>query len=266
MIVPLNFAINLARQAGDLLCDRFRWSGVPARQKADSSVVTDADLAADRLITRKIAEVFPKDAILSEEANTTLRTNTGSIWVIDPLDGTTNYTLGLPIWGVSIARITAGRPTIAVVYFPLLDELYSAQRDSGAFRNGTPISVKGRDPRQTAAFFSCCTRTHRRYRVEIPYKTRILGSAAYSLCMVARGSALLAFEATPKIWDLAGGWLLVHEAGGVIDTLSGSPPFPLRGNGNWARIEFPTLAAASASLAQQARSQIIPRDEAAEKN
>jgi myo-inositol-1(or 4)-monophosphatase len=263
---PLLFAINLARQAGDLLCDRFHWAGVPAKSKDDSSVVTEADLAADRLITQTIAEVYPEDAILSEEANTTLRAETGSIWIIDPLDGTTNYSLGLPVWGVSIARITDGQPAIAAVYFPLLDELYSAQRASGAFRNGAPISVKDRDPKQTAAFFSCCTRTHRRYRVDVPYKTRILGSAAYSLCMVARGSALLAFEATPKIWDLAGGWLLVREAGGVIDTLSGSPPFPLRGNGNLARIEYPTLAAASASLAQQARSQIIPRDEATEEN
>ncbi len=266
MTEPLPFAINLARLAGDLLSDRFRWSGVPTQAKADSSVVTEADLAADRLITRKINEVFPEDAILSEEANTTLRTDAGSIWIIDPLDGTTNYSLGLPVWGVSIARITAGQLAIAAVYFPLLDELYSAQQACGAFRNGIPISVKDRDPEQTAAFFSCCTRTHRRYRVEVPYKTRILGSAAYSLCMVARGSALLAFEATPKIWDLAGGWLLVREAGGVIDTLSGSPPFPLRGDGDFARRDYPTLAAASASLARQARSQITPRDQAAGKN
>jgi myo-inositol-1(or 4)-monophosphatase len=256
----LSFAINLAHEAGDLLRDRFRWSGVPTEKKADHSVVTEADLAADRLITRNIHEMYPGDAILSEELNTDLRSDAESIWVIDPLDGTTNYSLGLPVWGVSIARVTAGQPSLAVVYFPIFDELYSALREKGAFRNGNPIKVKDRDPTQPAAFFSCCTRTHRRYKVDVPYKARILGSAAYNLCLVARGSALLAFEATPKIWDLAGGWLLVQEAGGVIETLSGPPPFPLGVFTNFSGNSYPTLAAASPTLASQARDQIKPRD------
>lgn len=83
----LSFAINLAHEAGDLFRDRFRWSGVPTEKKADHSVVTEADLAADRLITRNIHEMYPGDAILSEELNTDLRSDAESIWVIDLLMG-----------------------------------------------------------------------------------------------------------------------------------------------------------------------------------
>ncbi len=222
--------------------------------------MTAADLAADRLITRLIRETFPADSILSEELNNDFDPQAEAVWIIDPLDGTTNFSLGLPFWGVSVARLAGGQPELGAVYFPMLDEMYSTQAGGGALRNGSPIQVKPYDPHQPAAFFSCCTRTHRRYHVDLPYKTRILGSAAYSLCMVARGSALLAFEATPKIWDLAAGWLLVQEAGGVIETLTGSSPFPPMAQSDFRKISFPTLAAADQSLAEQARRKIRPRE------
>jgi myo-inositol-1(or 4)-monophosphatase len=260
MTITLSFAKELAQETGSLLCNHFTWSGIDAKKKADSSVVTAADIAADQLITNRIQEEYPDDSILSEELNTDLTAKTESVWIVDPLDGTTNFSLGLPIWGVSIARLTAGKPTIAAVYFPIFKELYSAETGKGAFLNEVPINVKPFDPEQPAAFFSCCTRTHRRYRVDVPYKMRILGSAAFSLCMVARGSALLAFEATPKIWDLAGGWLLVQEAGGVVESHTGSPLFPLSFGINYSQTSFPTVAAASLALAKQAHQQIQLRD------
>jgi myo-inositol-1(or 4)-monophosphatase len=256
---PQQFAAQLARQAGSLLMDYFKPTGTPVNLKADRSVVTAADLAADRLIADAIREAYPGDGVLSEELQTTLGENTSAVWVIDPLDGTTNFSLGLPIWGVCIARLVEGQPDAAAVYFPALDELYTAESGAGAFRNGEPIQVKPPIPGQPTAFFSCCTRTHRKYVVDLRYKTRILGSASYTWCAVARGAAIIGFEATPKIWDIAAGWLLVSEAQGVIETFDGAQPFPPIPGFDYRAQDFPTLAAATPELAAKAREQIRPR-------
>ena len=256
----LKFAIDLAKGAGELLQDRFDNSGTAAEKKADASVVTEADLAADRWITEQIRSSFPQDQIISEELHSSLPSPGEGTWIIDPLDGTTNYSLGLPFWGVSIARVSGSTITAGALYFPYIDELYYAAPGAGAFLNGTQICTKPYDPDQPAAFFSCCTRSHRQYRINIPFKTRILGSAAYSLCTVARGSALLAFEATPKIWDIAAGWLLVHEAGGLVETLSGRSPTPLVIEEDYSKINYPTLAAANENMARLGREKIRARD------
>ena len=253
------FAAQLARQAGGLLLDYFKPSGTHANLKSDRSVVTEADLAADRLIADAIRTAYPGDGLLSEELQTTLGKNTPAVWVIDPLDGTTNFSLGLPIWGVCIARLVEGQPNLAAVYFPVLEELYTAESSAGAFRNGEPMQVKPPIPDQPTAFFSCCTRTHRKYAVDLRYKTRILGSASYTWCAVARGAAIIGFEATPKIWDIAAGWLLVSEAQGMIGTFDGSQPFPLIPGFDYRAQDFPTVAAATPELAAKAREQIKPR-------
>lgn len=253
----LHFATQLARSSGERLIKYFRDQKNPTNIKADQSVVTEADLAVDHLISQSIANNYPQDTILSEELHTQLDENGESAtWVVDPLDGTTNFSLGLPFWGVSIARVVNDIPEIAVLYFPLLDELYTARRGDGARMNGQPIQVKPPTPDHPAAFFSCCGRTHRQYDVTVPYKPRILGSAAYGFSAVARGIAVLGFEATPKIWDIAGTWLLVPEAGGVISAHHGDAPFPLQPGLDYSVKSFPTLAAATAELLLKAKGQI----------
>jgi myo-inositol-1(or 4)-monophosphatase len=166
---------------------------------------------------------------LSEELNPNLHDNGEAIWVVDPLDGTTNFVLGIQYWGISIARLIEGQPQCAAIYFPMIDELYYAERRKGAFLNGKRIHTSAPNRDKPAAFFSCCSRTYRLYNVSVPYKARIFGSAAYTFCSVARGSAVLGFEATPKIWDIAAGWLIVSEAGGVVETLENQKVFPLSG-------------------------------------
>ena len=255
----LEFTIDLAQGAGRLLQDWFKSSGTAASKKSDASVVTEADLAADRWITGQIQARFPDDRIISEELHGYLDSPGEATWIVDPLDGTTNFSLGLPFWGVSIARVCEGVIDSGALFFPSIDELYYAAPGQGAYLNGIKIQVKPFDQGQPAAFFSCCTRTHRQYRVNIPFKTRIMGSAAYSLCTVARGSALLAFEATPKIWDIAAGWLLVQEAGGLVETLTGRAPAPLVQQEDYRRVNFPILAAASEKMAQMGRDNIQQR-------
>jgi myo-inositol-1(or 4)-monophosphatase len=243
-----DFAIDLALHTGDLLRDYFSQSGLQACQKADQTVVTDADLAADSFITRAINKQFPQDKIISEESSHHLGDPMAPTWIIDPLDGTTNFSLGLSIWGVLIARLINGYPELGVLYFPLINELYSAERGTGAFLNHLPIKTHAPDPSQTMSFFACCSRSFRYYNISIPYKPRIMGSSAYTFCMLARGSALLGFDVTPKIWDLAAAWLLVEEAGGKISAFEGSPVFPISPNDDFSIVNYPTLAAATPEI------------------
>jgi myo-inositol-1(or 4)-monophosphatase len=260
---PLAFAIQLAQQVGDLLLGYFQSSELQAELKSDLSVVTQADLEADRVIKAAIRCRYPDDFLLSEEkqpGESGLEFSAErAVWIVDPLDGTTNFSLGLHYWGVLLARLVSGWPELAVMYFPVVHELYHAQRGKGAYLNHKPLRVKPPEAGCPLSFFACCSRTFRRYQVSVPYKARILGSAAYTLCTVARSTAILGFEATAKIWDLAAPWLLVGEAGGVIETLDGSQPFPLLAENDYTIQSFPVLASANAEIAGRAHQQIIAK-------
>jgi len=263
MAEPLAFALQLAQEIGELLLGYFQSDELLAELKSDHSLVTQADLAADASIKAAIHRAFPHDFLLSEEkqpGEAGLEISTDAVvWVADPLDGTTNFSLGLHYWGVLLARLVNGWPVLGVMYFPLVNELYYAQSGRGAFLNHQPLRIKPPGATRPHSFFSCCSRTFRQYQVSIPYKARILGSAAYSLCTVARSSAILSFEATAKIWDLAAAWLVVTEAGGIVETLDGSQPFPLVPDTDDTVQSFPILAAANAVIAERAHHQIIPR-------
>ena len=253
---PFSFAVKLALKSGNLLRTYFNPAGITASVKQDKTVVTEADLAADELITSTIREHYPSDEIISEESATCLGNADSPTWIIDPLDGTTNFSLGLSIWGVSIARVVNGFPELGALYFPMINELYAAKHGEGAYLNNKPICVRAPDPAQPMSFFACCSRTFRYYDVSIPYKPRILGSCAYSYCMVGRGSALLGFEATPKIWDLAAIWVLVQEAGGTISPFEGHAPFPIAINLDYSMTNYPTLASATPELLSMGQTKI----------
>lgn len=255
---PLPFAANLAKESGALLTEYFHRQSLSSELKSDHSLITEADLAADRLIRKAIRKEYPKDGILSEEEGTVYVDGYTNTWVIDPLDGTTNFSLGLHYWGVSIARLQEGYPEIAAVYFPLVDELYVAQQNQGAFLNGKPLQIKNPKVNTPNSFFACCSRTYKHYEVNIPYKTRSLGSAIYHLCAVAKSAAIIAFEATPKLWDLAGGWLIVQEAGGSIQAFKGKKPFPAQPGFDYAKKPIPTLATATLDLMNLGQEKLTP--------
>lgn len=253
---------QIARDAGELLVGFFRQRNLSSWLKPDQSVVTQADLASDRLISDALRREFPQSGILSEEIQPELLSSAGEssdTWVIDPLDGTSNFSLGLPVWGVLITHLVQGWPIETVNYFPVMGELYAARRGQGATLNGVPIHIEPPHKDRPYSFFSCCSRTHQSYQVSVPYKTRIFGSAAYTFCCLARGAALIGFEATAKIWDIAGAWLLVSEAEGAIETLDGSQPFPTLAGVDYAQQRFPTLAAATSGLLVRSHGQIQPR-------
>jgi myo-inositol-1(or 4)-monophosphatase len=253
----LTFTTRIAEQVGELLLEQFKRTDKKPQTKADFSLVTEADVQADKYLTQEILAAYPQDSLLSEELHhISPEDASGGVWVVDPLDGTTNFSLGLAHWGTSIARLVDGVPTLAVMYFPLLGETYAAERGCGASFNGNPMRIKTPDPQDKSTFFVCCSRTFRNYTVGIRYKTRILGSAAYSFCTVARSMALIAFEARAKIWDLAAAWLVVQEAGGCITAYDDRSPFPLNPGTDYSQLDFPTLAAASPALLEKGRTQI----------
>jgi len=256
-------AEQIAKLTGELLLRYFRDETLTSDWKSDYSIVTEADVAADRLIAGQLAARFPGDAILSEELAPTSAAFSHDAkphtWVVDPLDGTTNFSLGVQHWGVSIARCDDRGPDVGVLYFPALDEMYVASRGGGATLNGAAIRVRVPSTSRPVGMLACCARTPRLYHVNLPMKVRVYGSAAYTLVCVARGSAAIGMETRPRLWDLAAGWCVVEEAGGVIETMDGSAPFPLVADRGYAHRSFPVVAAASADLLAQAREHIEER-------
>jgi len=256
----LDFISDLARHTGEMLIDHFCKADFDETLKIDNSIVTEADLAADRMLQGAIRKEFPNEYILSEEVHSVTPDELNEpIWIIDPIDGTTNFSLGLHIWGVIITKLSEGWPVLTAMYFPMLKELYTAQISEGAYLNNSKIYVKEPDPKKGTALFACCSRTHRDYHVTVPYKVRILGSAAYNLSNIARGTAAVAFEANTKIWDIAGAWLLIREAGGTIDSYDGPLPFPFRAGIEYQNQNFPTIAGANRQLLDLTRNQIKPK-------
>lgn len=251
MTNPRLFAQNLAVETGELLSSYFGLGGIDPQIKADHSVVTEADMAADKYIQQAIREAFPNDEILTEESNTSRIDPDKPLWVIDPLDGTTNFSLGMHTWGVSIARLVEGYPETGALFFPRHEELYSAQRGEGAFLNGQKFTVQPLRPGMPTAFFSTCSTSIRKFQLDIPYKFRMLGAVAYDFCLVARGASLLAFHAIPKIWDIAAGWLVLEEAGGYVSCHPSGTPFPFFAPDQPPETPYPVILAANQGVAEK---------------
>ena len=249
----MTFAAHLAETTGKLLLDYFQRDNLHAQLKADHTIVTEGDFAADQHITAEIQAAYPGEGIISEESSLLLEDTDRPVWVIDPLDGTTNFSLGLPVWGVSIARLVNGVPDTAALYFPVTGELFAAQRGEGAYYNQQRLSIIDGGHTPLKPYFATGSRALRRYQVNIRYKMRIMGAVAYDFCSVARGSAIVGFSATPKLWDLAAGWLVVQEAGGIVEVLSGPPPFPIQPNLDYSQTDYPTILAATPAFAAEAR-------------
>jgi myo-inositol-1(or 4)-monophosphatase len=249
----LDFACNLAEEAGQRLV---AWFGKAATDtKRDGSVVTEADLDVDRFIHAALRAKYPQHGILSEEG-ALIYQGVESTWVIDPLDGTTNYANGLSHWGVSIALLHRGDPVLGVLDFPLLQQRFSSARGAGAWLNGQHLRASALSPADLHGnlFFTTDSRAFRFLDVQSPLKARILGSAAFDLAAVATGAAVACIETTPKVWDLAAAWLIVQEAGAVVDTLwPGVPVFPLQAGQDYSGRIYPLLFAANSQIWQTLR-------------
>ena len=242
-----HFAETLAAEAGELAANGY--GSANARRKFDGSLVTELDEASDRLLSKRIAAAFPNHAVLSEEQITRYDPANEFTWVLDPIDGTTNFARGLPLWGVSVGLLRYGLPIVSSVVFPLLHEFFAASAGQGATRNGVAIHASTRQSPQSEYLLGTCTRTEQSYDIKTSLKVRNLGSAAYHIVKVADGSLLGDIEATPKIWDLAGAGLILQEAGGMLRQIDGHLVFPIEAvPQDYKSVSFPVIAASNELL------------------
>jgi len=229
MLQLKSFAIDLARQAGALLKEKFNQKH-EIHYKGEINLVTEADKMSEDLIIAAISRSFPDHGILSEESPAIA--GAGKLrWIIDPLDGTTNYAHGYPVFCVSIALENEGEIILGVVYDPMRDEMFVAQHGKGAYLNGKKISVsplKNISRSLLATGFPYDIRESKNNNLDYfnsmavnVQAIRRAGAAALDLAHLAAGRFDGFWELKLKPWDTAAGCLLVTEAGGVISDIAG---------------------------------------------
>ncbi|MGQ9478237.1 MAG: inositol monophosphatase family protein [Candidatus Bipolaricaulia bacterium] len=222
-------ALEAARRAGQLLREGFGSNQRFALKSSRLDLVTEYDRAAEELIIEAIRSEFPQHGLLGEEGSS-YQASSAYRWLIDPLDGTTNFAHGYPIFAVSIALARGEELLLGVVYNPILDELFFAERGRGASLNGRPIRVSETDDLSRALLATGFPYDPGRIGLNLRlferfiYKAQAIrrdGSAALNLCYVACGRLDGFWEIDLKPWDLAAGALIVREAGGKVTTFSG---------------------------------------------
>ena len=230
-------AIEAVVRSGDIQMERFG-RDMRVDKKGTIDPVTEVDLAVERMFRELIADRFPDHHVLAEEMGLGLSIPPGPCWVFDPIDGTTNYAHGLPIFCSSLALEIDGEAVVGAIYDPNRKELFTAERGGGAFLNGRPLASS------TATLVDAMLVTGFPYDVHDRVEeivglfgafvgearaVRRLGSAAIDLCYVAAGRMDGFWERDLKPWDVAAGALIVGEAGGRVTKMDGTS-FDARGN------------------------------------
>jgi myo-inositol-1(or 4)-monophosphatase len=228
----LTTAIEAVVRAGELQLAQFG-RDIHIGKKGAIDLVTEVDIAVEQMFRRLIAERFPDHQVLAEEMGGSATPPPGPCWVFDPIDGTTNYAHGLPIFCASLALEVDGAAQVAAVYDPTRRELFTAERGAGAFLNGGRLSVSAAETLVDALLVTGFPYdVHARVDeivglfgafVGRARAVRRLGSAALDLCYVAAGRMDGFWESDLKPWDVAGGSLIVSEAGGRMTDMDGGP-------------------------------------------
>ncbi len=226
----MNVAIAAAEKAGEFMRrNLLHVSSIPVTRKARHDYVSEVDRACEAEIVREITRFYPDHAILAEESGASGESDYQ--WIIDPLDGTSNYLHGLPHFAVSISQQFKGRTEHAVVYDPIRDEMFTATRGSGAYMNKERIRVSQRTELEGAILATAFPFRKREYMPvymdifnsiwEQAEDFRRAGTASLDLAWTAAGRVDGFFEIGLKPWDVSAGALLVREAGGVANDFSG---------------------------------------------
>ncbi len=228
-------AQQAAREAGKILMEHFR--KIPAqaiRRKLKNDFISFVDEQSEQTILRIIKNAFPQHAFLAEETGASLHKNE-FLWIIDPLDGTTNFLQGIPVFAVSIGLLKKGQPFLGVIFDPLHDEMFWAVRGEGAYLNEQPIQVS---PKQTLDESFIATGFPFKAKHFLPeylgaFKNiftecvgqRRMGAAAIDLAYVAAGRFDGFWELGLSPWDQAAGWCIIQEAGGRVTDFWGNDDF-----------------------------------------
>lgn len=187
--------------------------------KADTgygqTVVTEYDVESEKRIFDAVSREFPNDSFLGEEHGN-VRRDPGRYWLLDPIDGTTNFTQGVAYWGPTLALCDAQGPQEGWIYFPALDEMFHARRGQGATLNGHPIKTSAVTEYSKLCTVATTSSFHRYYQLSAPAKHRILGSLIVNMAYLANGTFAACF-CQAHVWDIAAGLLIAAEAGAIID-------------------------------------------------
>ena len=229
--VLLNKTISAARTAGEIIREHWQQPRT-VHHKGRIDLITKTDAAVEVHLRERLEHILPGVGFMGEESADSLIPE-GDCWIVDPLDGTTNFVHGIPFVAVSIALWQGGTSRIGVVSLPMLDECFYAERGQGAYCNGRALRVSG-----AASCEQSLIATGFPYDID-KQKDRILrwlglvlsecrgvrrcGAAAVDLAFVAAGRYEAFFETGLKAWDIAAGWLLVEEAGGRVTNILGEP-------------------------------------------
>jgi myo-inositol-1(or 4)-monophosphatase len=248
----VEFCQHTTQSIGERLIADF--GKIQATRKEDGTLVTLADKWADAEIRKAIGNKFPTHGVLTEETEHILP-DTDWCWIVDPIDGTTNFTRGIPIWGISLGLAYRGTPVFGFVHFPQLQQSYRGywygdsglSGPTGAYLNDSSIQTSSDNPSNNH-LFNLCARSTDVLKKPFPCKIRMIGVASYNGLLVAAGAALGGVEATPKIWDIAAIWPIVQAAGGVFLSLESEPVFPLKVGKDYGDRSFPCLIAARPEL------------------
>ena len=226
---PLETAVAVAMEAGALLLDRLQRPREIAEKSQRADLVTDADRASEAAIVERLRAAYPRAVILAEESGMHAGTS-GERWIVDPLDGTTNFAHGYPLFCVSIAYERAGELVAGAIFAPAMNECFAAERGAGARLNDRPIAVStvGRlaDAMTCTGFHPADFERNAEYFGEVSARAQAVrrdGSAALDLAYVACGrfDGFWEFDLSP--WDVAAGTLIVRESGGTVTRVGGEP-------------------------------------------
>ena len=214
--------------------------------KPDGTLITDCDRWSDKKIVQGLDRIAAGEGVLSEEGNKSIP-NSNEYWVVDPLDGTTNFAAGIPYWAISIARFTNGKPETAFLDIPALKKRIFAIRGKGVWLNNKPLKPETRFKKNSDCI-SLCSRSIKVLQMKpeqhFPGKIRLLGVSSLNMTSVAIGQTVAALEATPKIWDIAAAWLILEELNCLINWLETNPKNILSGT-DLTSVNFPLLTASS---------------------
>jgi len=221
------------------------FGNISASSKEDGSLITSCDLWSDKTIVDGLASIAPDEGVLSEEGGKFIPT-TKAYWVVDPLDGTTNFAAGIPYWSISVARFVDGRPESSFLIIPTLKKKFVSIKGKGVWLKNQKIDPKQNN--QQSECISLCSRSikilQKNPNSVFPGKIRLLGVSSLNLTSVAMGQTFGAIESTPKIWDIAAAWLLLEELNCSIEWLE-TDPLNLVSGQNLSDINFPLIACRS---------------------
>jgi len=227
-----SFLKDIITRAGEISLEyKARLAGIKIEQKETAKdLVTEADVAVEKYLVAQIKETYPDHGICGEESG--LHSGNEYRWVIDPIDGTTSFIHNLPFYSISIALQKNGQTILAAVFAPVLDELFMAERGSGATLNDNPIRVSDRCALSDCVCttgFACLRANLERNNLPLINRIapklrglRVLGSAAMDLCYVACGRTDGSWELNLNIYDIAAGMLIATEAGATVTDFSGT--------------------------------------------